>query len=86
MVKKNNKKNSDEKQIHEKLSEIYYKPENLWTGRKAIRKLYEKTGMSKKKIKSWLAKTGTMAGAYSTSENYRSSALSGNDSKSVASI
>ena len=49
MVKNN--KNSDEK-----LSEIYYKPENLWTGQKAIRKLYEITKFPKKKIKSWLAK------------------------------
>ena len=54
MVK--NKKNSDEKLIHDKLSEIYYTPENLWTGQKAIRKLYDITKFSKKVIKSWLAR------------------------------
>ena len=58
MVKNNNKNSDDgkEKQIHEKLSEEYYKPENLWAGRRAIKKLYETTKLSKKIIKSWLAK------------------------------
>ena len=33
--------------------EIYYKPEHLWTGNKAIRKLHKE---AKKDAKSWLAK------------------------------
>ena len=48
--------NKNFEKIHEKLSEEYYKPEHLWVGRKAIKKLFQNTGISKKKIKSWLAK------------------------------
>ena len=54
MCKPPKDQNENEK-IHEKLSEEYYKPEHLWVGRKAIRKLFQNTGISKKKIKSWLA-------------------------------
>ena len=31
-----------------KLSKIYYKPENVWKGRVAIDKLVEKSGMNEK--------------------------------------
>ena len=41
--------------IHEKLNEEYYKPGHLWVGGKAIRKLFQNTGISKKKIKSSFA-------------------------------
>ena len=54
MCKPPKDQNENEK-IHEKLSEEYYKPEHLWVGRKAIKKLFQNTGISKKKIKSWLA-------------------------------
>ena len=40
----------------EKLYEAYYQPNCLWTGGKAIKELYKITSMSKKDIKSWLAK------------------------------
>ena len=46
----------DNKKIHEKLTEEYYKPEHSWGGQKAIEKLYENTGISKEKIKYWLAR------------------------------
>ena len=41
--------------MDEKFAEVYYKPEHLWTGNKAIRKLHKETGLSKKDAKSWLA-------------------------------
>ena len=37
-----------------KLSKIYYKPENLWKGRFAIDKLVEISGMNEKKVKEWI--------------------------------
>ena len=40
----------------EKLGEIYYQPENLWTGRKAIELLKKDSGKSSKVVKAWLAK------------------------------
>ena len=40
----------------EKLYQEYYQPDRLWAGGKAIKKLYKITSMSKKDIKSWLAK------------------------------
>ena len=42
--------------MNEKFAIVYYKPEHLWTGNKAIRKLHKETGLSKKDAKSWLAK------------------------------
>ena len=42
--------------MDENFAEVYYKPEHLWTGNKAIRKLHKETGSSKKDTKSWLAK------------------------------
>ena len=40
----------------EKLYQAYYEPDRLWTGGKAIKELHKITSMSKKDIKSWLAK------------------------------
>ena len=40
----------------EKLYQAYYQPDRLWTGNKAIKGLYKITSISKKDIKSWLAK------------------------------
>ena len=40
----------------EKLSQAYYQPDRLWTGNKAIKELHKITSMSRKDIKSWLAK------------------------------
>ena len=40
----------------EKLYQAYYEPDRLWTGNKAIRELHKITSISKKYIKSCLAK------------------------------
>ena len=40
----------------EKLYQAHYGPNRLWTGRKAIKELHKITSVSKKDIKSWLAK------------------------------
>ena len=40
----------------EKLYQAYYEPDRLWTGGKAIKEQHETMSMSKKDIKSWLAK------------------------------
>ena len=40
----------------EKLYQAYYEPDRLWTGGKAIKELHKITPMTKKDIKSWLAK------------------------------
>ena len=40
---------------NDKLSEIYYQTENLWTGRKAIKLLKQESKESIKAVKSWLA-------------------------------
>ena len=40
----------------EKLYQAYYQPDRLWAGGKAIKELHKITSMSKKDIKSWLAK------------------------------
>ena len=40
----------------EKLRKIYYDPENLWTGLKAIKMLRKESGEPLKVIKAWLAK------------------------------
>ena len=38
------------------MEDLYYKPNQLWTGRKTIRKLYEITWIPCKKVNQWLAK------------------------------
>ena len=40
----------------EKLCQAYYEPDHLWTGNKAMKELDKIKSMSKKEIKSWLAK------------------------------
>ena len=40
----------------EKLYQTYYQPDRLWTGGKAIKEIHKIMSMSKKDIKSWLAK------------------------------
>ena len=40
----------------EKLYQVYSQPERLWTGGKAIKELHKITSMSRKDIRSWLAK------------------------------
>ena len=40
----------------DKLYQEYYQPDRLWTGNKAIKELQKITSMSKRDIKSWLAK------------------------------
>ena len=40
----------------EKLYQVYYQPDQLWTGGKAIKELHKITSMSKEDIRSWLAK------------------------------
>ena len=40
----------------EKLYKAYYESNHLWTGNKAIKELHKITSMSRKDIKSWLAK------------------------------
>ena len=39
-----------------KLSDIYYKPENLWKGNIEIKKLTNESGINKKDVKKWLNK------------------------------
>ena len=40
---------------NEKLSDLFYQPENLWTGRKAIKLLKQESGLSLKIVRAWLA-------------------------------
>ena len=40
----------------EKLYQAYYQPDRLWTGGKAVKELHNITSMSRKDIRSWLAK------------------------------
>ena len=40
----------------EKIYQAYYQPDHLWAGRKAMKELHKIKSMSKKDIKSWLAK------------------------------
>ena len=51
----------------EKLYQTYYEPDCLWAGGKVIKKLHKITYMSKKDIKSWLAKH-PLARLYTTSK------------------
>ena len=40
----------------EQLSEVYYKPKNIWKGSRAISKLHKLTEISRKNVKEWIAK------------------------------
>ena len=40
---------------NDKLSDIFYQPENLWTGRKAEKMLKKESGLSLKIVRAWLA-------------------------------
>ena len=40
----------------EQLSEVYYKPKNIWKGSRAISKLHKLTEISRKNVKKWIAK------------------------------
>ena len=40
----------------EKIDKVYYQPDHLWTGVKAVRELYKITSVPKKDFKPWLAK------------------------------
>ena len=42
--------------VGKKLYGVYYQPDRLWTGGKAIKELHKITSMSRKDVKSWLAK------------------------------
>ena len=42
--------------MESKLREIYYDPEHLWTGRKAIKLLQKKSGESRKTVEEWLGR------------------------------
>ena len=42
--------------VSEKLSNIYYKPENLWHGKIAIDKLVTISGITEEKVKEWIYK------------------------------
>ena len=76
----------NEKIQNEKLSEEYYKPEHLWVGRKAIKKLFQNTGISKKQNQISVSATNVIASSHSTSKRYRTSTLSSHNSKSIPSI
>ena len=40
----------------EKLYQVYYQPNRLWTGGKGIKELYKITSIPRKDTESWLAK------------------------------
>ena len=40
----------------DKLYQVYYQSDRLWTGNKAIKELHKITSMPKKDIRSWLTK------------------------------
>ena len=46
----------DMQSTYGKLQEIYYKPNHLWTGNKAIKNLKQFTNLSPKLINLWLSK------------------------------
>ena len=59
----------------EKLYQAYYQPDRLWTGNKAIKELHKITSMSKKDIKSWLAKQALWQSPYTTPKRNKPSSL-----------
>ena len=42
--------------MEQQLSEVYYKPKNIWKGSRAISKLHKLTEISRKNVKEWIAK------------------------------
>ena len=42
--------------MENKLSKVFYQPQNLWVASKANRELHKATGISRADIKSWLAR------------------------------
>ena len=56
--------------MDEKFAEVYSKPEHLWTGNKAIRKLHKETGLSKKRYKVLVRETSILAGSSPKSINH----------------
>ena len=59
----------------EKPYQVYYQPDRLWTGRKAIKELHKNTSMSKKRHQVMVSKTSTLANSYTTSKGNKSSSL-----------
>ena len=59
----------------EKLYQAYYQPDHLSTGNKAIKELHKITSMSKKDIKSWLAKQALLASSYTSPKENKSFSL-----------
>ena len=57
----------------EKLYQAYYQPDRFWTGLKAIKELHKSTSMSRKDIRSWLAKQALWQVYISTKGNKSSS-------------
>ena len=64
--------------MDEMFVEVYYKPEHLWTGNKAIRKLHKETCLPKKRYKGLVGKASIMAGSYKLSKEYKSPSLRDN--------
>ena len=67
--------------MDEKFAEVYYKPEHLWTGNKAIRKLHKETGLSKKDTRGLVMATSVLAGSYTISKEYKSPSLQDNQTQ-----
>ena len=63
------------------LTEIYYQPEHLWLGRKAIKKLQDESKLPRKQVVKFLAKQAFMASAHPTSKTHNPSSLSSDSSK-----
>ena len=57
----------------EKLYQAYYQPDRFWTGLKAIKEIHKSTFMSRKDIRSWLAKQALWQVHISTKGNKSSS-------------
>ena len=67
--------------MDEKFAEVYYKPEHLWTGNKAIRKLHKETGLCKKRCKVLVSKASILAGSYTISKEYKAPSLRDNQTQ-----
>ena len=51
------------------LTEIYYQPEHLWPGRKAIKKLQDESKLPRKQVVKQFSKAGLLASAPSHLQN-----------------